>query len=154
MWDSAFLFEFVYLSCVLILPISCYFFHLMWTTHISVQWIYPNVHARTFYRFTWIPWPRKPYHRHQNQCCRYTRCAKMYVAVNGGQYGRHLENLASYGIQKYLIVFPDPKAPNLDCHEGAEVSASGLKIGRFPVQISPKTNFSIMSKLPVKSTGK
>ena len=28
-------------------------------------------------------------------------CAKMYVAANGGQYGRHLENLASYGILKY-----------------------------------------------------
>ena len=27
-------------------------------------------------------------------------CAKMYVAVNGGQYGRHLENLANFGIQK------------------------------------------------------
>ena len=32
--------------------------------------------------------------------------------------------------------------------------ASGLKIGRSSVQISPKTNFSIMIKLPVKSTGK
>ena len=42
----------------------------------------------------------------------------------------------------------------LACHDGAEVSASGLKIGRSPVQISPKTNFSIMIKLPVKSTGK
>ena len=30
----------------------------------------------------------------------------------------------------------------LACHDGAEVSASGLKIGRSPVQISPKTNFS------------
>ena len=29
-------------------------------------------------------------------------------------------------------------------------SASGLKIGRTPVQISPKTNFSIMIKLTVK----
>ena len=38
--------------------------------------------------------------------------------------------------------------------DGAEVSASGLKIGRSPVQISPKTNFSIMIKLPVKSTEK
>ena len=43
---------------------------------------------------------------------------------------------------------------DLACHDGAEVSASGLKIGRSPVQISPKTNFSIMIKLPVKSTGK
>ena len=42
----------------------------------------------------------------------------------------------------------------LACLDGAEVSASGLKIGRSPVQISPKTNFSIMIKLPVKSTGK
>ena len=42
----------------------------------------------------------------------------------------------------------------LACHDGAEVSASGLKIGRSPVQISPKTNFSTMIKLPVKSTGK
>ena len=25
-------------------------------------------------------------------------CAKIYVAANGGQYGRHLENLANYGI--------------------------------------------------------
>ena len=39
-----------------------------------------------------------------------------------------------------------------DCLDGAEVSASGLKIGS-PVQISPKTNFSIMPKLPAKSTG-
>ena len=30
----------------------------------------------------------------------------------------------------------------------------GLKIRRSPVQIPPKTNFSIMIKLPVKSTGK
>ena len=43
---------------------------------------------------------------------------------------------------------------SLACLDGAEVSASGLKIGRSPVQISPKTNFSIMTKLPVKSTGK
>ena len=28
--------------------------------------------------------------------------------------GRHLENLANYGIQKYLIVFFDPKNLNLD----------------------------------------
>ena len=40
------------------------------------------------------------------------------------------------------------------CIDGTEVSASGLKIGRSPVQISPKTNFSIMTKLPVKSIGK
>ena len=32
--------------------------------------------------------------------------------------------------------------------------SKALKIGRSPVQISPKTNFSIMIKLPVKSTGK
>ena len=38
----------------------------------------------------------------------------MYVAVNSGQYGRHLKILASYGIQKYLIVFLDSKNPNLD----------------------------------------
>ena len=43
---------------------------------------------------------------------------------------------------------------DMDELDGAEVSASGLKIGRSPVQISPKTNFSIMIKLPVKSTGK
>ena len=36
------------------------------------------------------------------------------------------------------------------CHDGAEVSALGVKIGRSPVQISPKTNFSILIKLPVK----
>ena len=36
-------------------------------------------------------------------------CAKMYVAVNGGQYGCHLGNLTSYGIQEYSIVFLDPK---------------------------------------------
>ena len=41
-------------------------------------------------------------------------CAKMYVAANGGQYGRHLENVARYGIRKYLVVFLDPKNPNLD----------------------------------------
>ena len=34
---------------------------------------------------------------------------KMYVAANGGQYGRHLENVASCGIQKYLFVFLYPK---------------------------------------------
>ena len=38
------------------------------------------------------------------------------------------------------------------CFDGAEVSASRLKIGRFLVQVSPKINFSIMIKLPVKST--
>ena len=38
----------------------------------------------------------------------------MYVAVNGGQNGRHLENLANYGIQKYLIVLLVPKNFNLD----------------------------------------
>ena len=26
-------------------------------------------------------------------------CVKIYVAANGGQYGRHLENVASYDIQ-------------------------------------------------------
>ena len=38
----------------------------------------------------------------------------MYVAANGGRYGRHLENLASYGIRKYLVVFLDPQNLNLD----------------------------------------
>ena len=38
-------------------------------------------------------------------------CAKMYVAANDGQYGRHLEN---YGIEKYSVVFLDPKNPHLD----------------------------------------
>ena len=41
-------------------------------------------------------------------------CVKMYVAVNGGQYGRRLENMASYGIKKYLFVFLDLKNLNLD----------------------------------------
>jgi hypothetical protein len=41
-------------------------------------------------------------------------CAKMYVAANGGQYGRHLENVARYGIRKYSVVFLDPQNPNLD----------------------------------------
>jgi hypothetical protein len=41
-------------------------------------------------------------------------CAKMYVAANGGQYGRHLENVAKYGIRKYPVVFLDPQNPNLD----------------------------------------
>ena len=41
-------------------------------------------------------------------------CAKMYVAANGGQYGRHLENVAKYGIRKYSVVFLDPQNPNLD----------------------------------------
>ena len=41
-------------------------------------------------------------------------CAKMYVAANGGQYGRHLENVARYGIQNYSVVFFDPQNPNLD----------------------------------------
>ena len=40
------------------------------------------------------------------------------------------------------------------CLDGAEDSASGLKIRRSLVQISPKTNFSIMIKLPVESTEK
>ena len=40
------------------------------------------------------------------------------------------------------------------CHDGAEVSVSGLQIGKSSVQISPKTNFSIMIKLPVKSIEK
>ena len=40
--------------------------------------------------------------------------AKMYVAANGGQYGRHLENVARYDIRKYLVVFLDPQNPNLD----------------------------------------
>ena len=38
------------------------------------------------------------------------------------------------------------------CLDGAEVSALGLKIGRSSVQIPSKTDFSIMIKLPVKST--
>ena len=41
-------------------------------------------------------------------------CAKLYVAANGRQYARLLENLANYGIQKYLLVFLDPKNPNFD----------------------------------------
>ena len=39
------------------------------------------------------------------------------------------------------------------CLDGAEVSASRLKFGRSPFHVSPKTNFSIMIKLPIKSTG-
>ena len=45
-------------------------------------------------------------------------------------------------------------AAKVACLDGAEVSTSGLKIGRSPVQIPPKSNFSIKIKLPVKSTGK
>ena len=41
-------------------------------------------------------------------------CAKMYVAANGGQYGRHLGNVARYGIRKYSVVILDPQNPNLD----------------------------------------
>ena len=42
---------------------------------------------------------------------------------------------------------------SLACLDGTEVSTSGLMIGRSPAQIPPNTNFSIMIKLPVKSTG-
>ena len=38
------------------------------------------------------------------------------------------------------------------CLDGAEVTMSRPKIGRSPVQVLPKTNFSIVIKLPVKST--
>ena len=38
----------------------------------------------------------------------------MYVAANSSQCGRHLENVARYGIRKYLVVFLDPKNPDLD----------------------------------------
>ena len=41
-------------------------------------------------------------------------CDKMYVVANGGQYGRHLKNVAGYGIRKYLVVFLDQQTPNLD----------------------------------------
>ena len=41
-------------------------------------------------------------------------CAKMYVAANGGQYGRHFENVTRYGVRKYLVVFLGPQNPNLD----------------------------------------
>ena len=41
-------------------------------------------------------------------------CVKIYVAANGGQYGRHLENVVSYDIHKYLVVFLDPKNLHLD----------------------------------------
>ena len=37
-----------------------------------------------------------------------------YNVANGGQYGRHLENVANYGIEKYLVVFLDPENANLD----------------------------------------
>ena len=41
-------------------------------------------------------------------------CAKMYVAANGGQYGRHLGNVARYGIREYSVIFLDPQNLNLD----------------------------------------
>ena len=47
---------------------------------------------------------------------------------------------------KVVSIF-DNKDSYLACLDGAEISASGLKIGRSPVQISPKTNFSIMIKV-------
>ena len=56
--------------------------------------------------------------------------------------------------QELLSAQPTPLASSGACHDGAEVSASGLKIVRSPVRISPKTNFSMLIKLPVKSTGK
>ena len=65
--------------------------------------------------FNRIPWPRKPIMDTRINVVdpiNVELCAKMFVAVNGGQYGRHLENVASYGIRKYLIVFLDPKSPN------------------------------------------
>ena len=40
-------------------------------------------------------------------------------------------------------------AINFACLDFAEISASELKIGRFPVRIPPITNFSIMIKSPV-----
>ena len=70
----------------------------------------------------------------------------------GGRACRH---------QKLALTFPwidnclkVTKLLKVGCLDGAEVSASGLKIRRSQIQISPKTNFSIMIKLPVKSTGK
>ena len=62
-----------------------------------------------------------------------------------------------YNICYSILLFQHlsvPTAASINCLDGAEVSASGLKIRRSPVQISPKTNFSIMIKSPVKSTGK
>ena len=41
-------------------------------------------------------------------------CVKIYVAANCGQYGRHPENVVSYDIHKYLVVFLDPKNLHLD----------------------------------------
>ena len=38
----------------------------------------------------------------------------MYVAANGGQYGRYLENVVSYDIHQYLVLFLDSKNLNLD----------------------------------------
>ena len=62
----------------------------------------------------------------------------------------------------YIIPLPKVIFPShiLACLDGAEVSVwgfrdcdgdlvSGLKIGRSLVKIPPKTNFSIMIKLPV-----
>ena len=46
----------------------------------------------------------------------------------------------------------DARQPKMVRLDGAEVSASGLQIGTFPVQVKAKTNFSIMIKLPVEST--
>ena len=56
---------------------------------------------------------------------------------------------------QYKLRIPGPignSSWNIACLVGAEVSASGLKIGRSPVQVSPQTNFSIKIKLPVKTT--
>ena len=54
----------------------------------------------------------------------------------------------------WMLIGDDVDVFMIACLDDAEVSTSGLKIGRSPVQISPKTNFSIMIKLPVNSTGK
>ena len=82
---------------------------------------------------------------HNGIWCLVTLSCKM--AVNDWTFGARISELFTNRVDMILFWQRQTKIKILSaCLDGAGVSASGLKIGRYPVQISPKTNFSIMIK--------
>ena len=62
-------------------------------------------------------------------------------------------NYSSMQSEQNSMIRKIKRSLSLSWLDGAEVSHVGLRIGRSPVPVPPKTNFSIMFTLPVKSTG-
>ena len=81
------------------------------------------------------------------------RWVGIYVKAEAGRIGFGLERALGSYVEVWRSLRYRKQSLSWWHLDGTEVSASGLKIRRSPVQVPPKTNFSILIKVSVKSTG-